>query len=92
MDQRIGDLDDEGQMLSSEHQLNILFQIAQGMEALANQKFVHRDLALRNILVYELDVENPKNINVKISDFGLTRREYSKLYVEGGETMTFNYG
>ena len=74
-------------MLSSEHQVTILFQIAQGMEALANQKFVHRDLALRNILVYELDVENPKNINVKISDFGLTRREYSKLYVEGGETM-----
>ena len=79
-------------MLSSEHQLIILFQITQGMEALANQKFVHRDLALRNILVYELDVDDPKNINVKISDFGLTRREYSKLYVEGGETMSLGCG
>ena len=44
--------------------VDIARQVASGMAYLADQKFVHRDLATRNCLL-------DKSINVKIGDFGL---------------------
>ncbi|ESO92627.1 hypothetical protein LOTGIDRAFT_120502, partial [Lottia gigantea] len=59
--------------------LHISNQIAMGMEYLASQHFVHRDLATRNCLVGE-------KLLVKIGDFGMSRDIYSTDYYRVGGT------
>jgi len=56
--------------------LSMAKHAAAGMSYLEGKKVVHRDLALRNLLV---TVENSKYI-VKISDFGLSRQIESGIY------------
>lgn len=53
--------------------LSVALQIACGMEYLAAQRFVHRDLACRNCLV----ADGP---TVKIADFGMSRDVYTSDY------------
>lgn len=62
------------------------FSPAQGMEYLTIKRYIHRDLATRNVLV-----ENENR--VKIGDFGLTKvlpqdKEYYKVK-EPGESPIF---
>ncbi|NWR25059.1 JAK2 kinase, partial [Emberiza fucata] len=68
--------------------IHSLSHIYQGMEYLGTKRYVHRDLATRNILV-----ENENR--VKIGDFGLTKvlpqdKEYYKVK-EPGESPIFWY-
>ena len=45
-----------------------------GMAYLADEKFIHRDLACRNLLLYN-------DSEVKIGDFGLMRRMVDDIYI-----------
>ena len=48
-------------------------QVSHGMDYLATQKFVHRNLAARNCMVSDQYV-------IKVADFGLSRDVYSNDY------------
>lgn len=65
-----GDLEIEGvEPVTAKDVLSFLWQICKGMAYLAEIKLVHRDLALRNVLLADGKI-------CKISDFGLTRDVY----------------
>jgi serine/threonine protein kinase len=53
--------------------LSVALQISAGMQYLAGQRFVHRDLACRNCLV-------GAGLTVKIADFGMSRDVYTCDY------------
>nr|XP_054358634.1 tyrosine-protein kinase transmembrane receptor ROR2 isoform X3 [Pongo pygmaeus] len=53
--------------------VHLVAQIAAGMEYLSSHHVVHKDLATRNVLVYD-------KLNVKISDLGLFREVYAADY------------
>lgn len=68
------------------HHVAILQQVCAGMEALANANLIHRDLALRNVLVFDYVADDVAKTSVKVSDFGLTVNGYTAThkYVEDG--------
>mmetsp|Transcript_29834 Transcript_29834/g.65212 ORF Transcript_29834/g.65212 Transcript_29834/m.65212 type:complete len:884 (-) Transcript_29834:338-2989(-) len=57
--------------------LVIAQQVCEAMQAISHSEVVHRDLALRNVLVSDpLDFDKPSTVNVKVSDFGLSREQH----------------
>ena len=49
------------------------------MHELTAEQLVHRDLALRNVLVFALDpAAAAAKVSVKVSDFGLTIDRYGR--------------
>ena len=67
------DIEDD---LTPAHELVMLQQMCSGMEALAAEGLVHRDLALRNVLLFGFDREDVSAVSVKVSDFGLAVSAY----------------
>lgn len=72
--------------LTQPHEVAILQQICSGMEMLACERLVHRDLALRNVLLFAFDKDVVCATSVKVSDFGLTVSMY------GGSHATVSNG
>lgn len=72
----VGSSDDDRTVKSALEQadfLHIITQVAAGMEFLSSQQIVHKDLAARNILVFD-------KLSVKILELGLFRDVYSADY------------
>eukprot|EP00117_Sycon_ciliatum_P007312 scpid4908/ scgid4438/ Protein sevenless len=68
-----------GVVLSVLDVVNMMEDIARGMVYLEQQHKVHRDLAARNILIANNPMSPERKL--KISDFGLTRDNYTEEYV-----------
>lgn len=65
--------------LSTQQLVCMAMDVAAGLDYLAQNHFVHRDLATRNCLV-------SRNLQVKISDFGLSQDIYTTDYFKMGDT------
>lgn len=65
--------------VSTQQLVCMAMDIAAGLDYLAQNHFVHRDLATRNCLV-------SRNLQVRISDFGLSQDIYTTDYFKMGDT------
>ena len=50
----------------------IAMQVADAMDHLHLHNVVHRDLAIRNVLAFRFDPQNWKNVQIKVTDYGLS--------------------
>ena len=63
-------------------------QVVAGMRYLESQKIVHRDLALRNVLV---TADDEGKHSIKISDFGLSRPMPRDYYKSNDKTIPYRW-
>uniref|UniRef100_A0A061SIX9 Janus kinase 2 n=1 Tax=Tetraselmis sp. GSL018 TaxID=582737 RepID=A0A061SIX9_9CHLO len=73
LDLILGDLVEQGHTIACLVLMECAMQICKGMEHLNRAGFIHRNLALRNVLVFGFDHSNHHAVNVKIADYGIIR-------------------
>ncbi|CAF3757734.1 unnamed protein product [Adineta steineri] len=83
-------LQDQNTTLDGRIFIEIFQQIIEAMTYLTLNNVVHGDLACRNVLVFRFDESNPKNIVVKITDFGLSRHSQIYSIAPGASKTTMN--
>ena len=72
LDHVLSKADEDGADVGNLVKIAIAMQVADAMAHLHLHNVVHRDLAIRNILVFLFDVQNWKNVLIKLSDYGLS--------------------
>jgi len=72
LDHVLSKADEDGVDVSNLVKITIAMQVADAMTHLHLHNVVHRDLAIRNILVFLFDVQNWKNVLIKVTDYGLS--------------------
>lgn len=78
----INEYADDDVVIPASALLEIALQVCTGMQNLCAQGFIHRDLAMRNVLVFSFHPKQPLKTIVKVSDFGLSRE--GSVYYGGG--------
>ena len=72
-----GDLSEQLRSRSFQPTLEVLVeifrQVVDAMICLADNQIIHGDLACRNVLVFRASADQPAEVLVKLTDFGLTR-------------------
>jgi serine/threonine protein kinase len=72
------------------HKLAIAQQVLLGLEALHSMHIAHGDVAARNVLVFRFDPYKTEEVQVKLTDFGLSQTEtnyYMAVSSSGGESF-----
>jgi serine/threonine protein kinase len=70
LDKVLTNLSEKREKASTEVLLRAALQVLEGMVWLRKEKILHRDLALRNLLVFSFDAQDPDKVLVKITDYG----------------------
>ena len=70
----------DGATIPYGHKIVILQQVVGGMCAVTEQKLIHRDLAVRNVLVCGFDANDVVKTVCKVADFGLTVNSYTATF------------
>jgi serine/threonine protein kinase len=70
-DNVLTDLTDRGQKATADVLLTATMQVLDAMLQLQEHKMLHRDVALRNLLVFLFDPSNFDQVHVKLTDYGL---------------------
>eukprot|EP00191_Tetraselmis_sp_GSL018_P002516 CAMPEP_0177607666 /NCGR_PEP_ID=MMETSP0419_2-20121207/18043_1 /TAXON_ID=582737 /ORGANISM="Tetraselmis sp., Strain GSL018" /LENGTH=621 /DNA_ID=CAMNT_0019102271 /DNA_START=825 /DNA_END=2690 /DNA_ORIENTATION=+ len=73
LDKVLADLEEEGRAVSCLVLMQCAMQVCEAMEQMVEEGLIHRDLALRNVLVFSFDVAKPRAVRLKVTDYGLTR-------------------
>jgi len=85
----LSDLEEDGRSAGDLVLMKCAMQVCDGMLQLVEESLIHRDLALRNVLVFGFDPENARAVEVKITDYGLTRE--GLCYYGGSEGVPIRW-
>lgn len=70
--------------ISENHKLHAAAQVARALLFLQGLRIIHADLSCRNLLLFAFDPAVPREILVKVADFGL-----AVVLGEGADSLTF---
>uniref|UniRef100_A0A061R3F0 C-src tyrosine kinase n=2 Tax=Tetraselmis sp. GSL018 TaxID=582737 RepID=A0A061R3F0_9CHLO len=85
----LADLEDDGRSASDLVLMKCAMQVCEGMMQLVEEGLIHRDLALRNVLVFGFSPENYRAVHVKVTDYGLTQE--GLCYYGGSEAVPIRW-
>jgi serine/threonine protein kinase len=79
----------EAEGTSSAVLVRMAMQVCEGMRQLVEEGLIHRDLALRNVLVFRFHPTDPKAVRVKVTDYGLSRE--GRYYYGGDDDLPMRW-